>query len=149
IFWLVVGGCFALGIVALIPGTYEICTETGQHESCTQHRVLAFALLRVTEALDKVGGVVTAFATVAIAIFTLTLKRATDKLWAAGERQISAVEEANRISRESMIAGRRAWLSVDDVKLIHPTRFTEDGFILRVEAVIRNFGETPAKSVSV
>jgi hypothetical protein len=151
IFWLAVGGCFAIGVLSLVPGSHEICKEggRGQPESCTPYQIIPFVGIKVAETLDKAGGIITAFATIAIAIFTLTLKRATDKLWAAGERQISAVEDANLISRESIVAARRAWLSVEDVKFIHPTRFTGEGFLLRVEATVKNLGQTPATSVRV
>jgi len=109
-----------------------------------------------------------------VALFTLLLTFvtwrlvvSTNKLWAAGERQmeliaansaqqsrdmkasIAAAEEANRVSRESVTATRRAWLSVEDVKLVPPTQFMEDGFTFKASATIKNLGQTPALAVWV
>jgi hypothetical protein len=60
-----------------------------------------------------------------------------------------AAIEGNKINRENFIAMRRAWLSIEDVKLLHPTKFTDDGFTFRVSATIKHHGETPATSVWV
>jgi hypothetical protein len=43
--------------------------------------------------LETYNGAVTAVATIAIAAFTLTLKRSTDKLWEAGEKQFTLAKE--------------------------------------------------------
>jgi hypothetical protein len=89
----------------------------------------------------------------AVALFTLLLVGATVLLYKAGEKQRASSEriaaDANAVSRETLNASRRAWLSVDDVKFVHPTRFTEDGFIFRASATIKNLGQTPAMAVWV
>ncbi len=77
--------------MGLNPSHYEICKETkeAQQESCAPYQVVPFVAIKVIQTLDKLGGVITALATIAIAIFTLTLKRATDKLWDAGKKQLA------------------------------------------------------------
>jgi hypothetical protein len=52
-------------------------------------------------------------------------------------------------SIKEMQASRRAWLSIEDVKLKHPTRFTEEGIVFAVDVTVKNLGQTPATSVDV
>jgi hypothetical protein len=56
--------------------------------------------------LDANGELVTAIATIFIAIFTLTLKQSTDRLWEAGERQIRALRQSVLISIHAAKAAR-------------------------------------------
>src|SRR2546428_6226746 len=97
-----------------------------------------------------------AISTFAIAIFTWRLWVSTDKLWQAAKEQsrdaknaIAAAQAANEISRENMNASRRAWLSIEDVKLKHPTRFAEEGIGFAVNVTVKNLGQTPATSVDI
>ncbi len=145
--WMTAGG---LGPCLVRPEHSQSASNDNSLRNCPTF--LAGTLLvfgRATDLLrhDDNDKVVVAMFTVVLAISTIGLWLATINLWRAGERQISAVEVANRISRENMIGARRAWLSVENVKLIHPTRFAEDGFLLRVEATVKNLGQTPATSV--
>lgn len=108
------------------------------------------------EANDKF---LVAFGTLILAAFTVILGLATAGLWwatrnlvkegrRASEGQVRLAQEANRISQKALIAGRRAWLAIhEDVKLLPPSRFGEDGAICRVEFSIKNFGQTPALNV--
>ena len=49
----------------------------------------------VTEWIDRRHDFVTAAATVVIALFTIALWRATDRLWGAGERQLDHLTESS------------------------------------------------------
>jgi hypothetical protein len=91
LFWLCALAGLIVLVLSLVPSHYEICKETkeAQQESCAPYQVVPFVAIKVIQTLDKLGGVITALATIAIAIFTLTLKRATDKLWDAGEKQLA------------------------------------------------------------
>jgi hypothetical protein len=107
-----------------------------------------------------------------IAIFTVILGIATWRLWlatrdlvsearTAGEDQLSASSvlaaaaqksadaaiESNKINLDNFIAMRRAWLSIEDAHLKHPTQFLEDAIIFCVDVTIKSFGQTPASSV--
>lgn len=74
--------------------------------------------------------------------------------WRSGVRQsrdmkasVAVGETANRLNREISVASRRAWVTIDGVKLIHPTQFAEDHIIFRVQVTTKNLGETPATSI--
>lgn len=67
-------------------------------------------------------------------------------LWLTREMAKNAAE-ANRISRESIVSSQRAWLSIDRVRLRHPTRISDDGAVIVIEVIIKNVGQTPATSV--
>ncbi len=90
LFWLCAGGALIVLVFSLIPSHYEICKEAkeAQQENCAPYQVVPFVGIKVIQLLDKLGAVITALATIAITIFTFTLKRATDKLWTAGENQL-------------------------------------------------------------
>ncbi len=91
IVWIVIGTVLLLLALRFIPYYGQICEPAGEARvaNCTSHQLLPFIVLEAAQFLDKMGGAITAVATIAIAIFTFTLKRATDKLWDAGERQLN------------------------------------------------------------
>jgi len=99
-----------------------------------------FVLIQIYEALRALDTVVTALATVAIAWFTWTLWRSSEKSWLAAGRSADIAERA-------LIASRRAWLSIGELKIIHPTKITEEGATIRVQFTVKNLGETPASHV--
>jgi hypothetical protein len=57
-----------------------------------------------------------------------------------------AATEGNKISRDNMIASRRAWLSIEKVSLRTKTIITDDAGFFVMEVTIKNFSETPALS---
>lgn len=128
-------GLVLLLFAAWLSGSHgEICEQAKSGaEQCTVYNLAFFVLIEIGRFLNDTAVAVTAIATAVIGYFTYTLKRSTDKLWEAHERQL--------------IADNRAWLSIEDVKLIHPTKFTEEGFIFRLSATVKHHGETPATSV--
>jgi hypothetical protein len=78
------------------PSAYHQICETDQHtgkESCSAHHVPYVIAWYVGYWFDKSAAVIAAFATIAIAYFTLTLKRSTDRLWDAGDRQYKLAKE--------------------------------------------------------
>jgi hypothetical protein len=105
--------------------------------------------------------------TIILAISTIGLWLATNKLWAAGEKQfgllaatgalqasdmresIATAREANAIARASAVASRRAWLDVIDVELRPPTSFNDAAFIYKIAYKIENLGLTLARNVDV
>jgi hypothetical protein len=135
LFWLCAGAAFVVLFFALIPSHYEICevAEKTKEEHCTPYQVVPFVGIKIAQVLDKAGGIITALATIAIAIFTLTLKRATDRLWDAGEKQLSHLSD----TAERQL---RAYVTLIDeqVELVA----NETAFILDFK--LRNDGNTPA-----
>jgi hypothetical protein len=170
LFWLCVGAALVVLFLSLIPAHYEICeiSEKTKDEHCASYQVAQFLGIKIPQFLDRMGGVLTALATVAIAAFTLTLKRATDRLWDAGERQIQFAGEssatqshdmqasikaaaesakaANRsaeVAENALIATDRAWISIK-AKIIGPLTF-KDGFVaINVRFDMTNVGKSPA-----
>ncbi len=84
-------------------------------------------------AVNDLAVLVTALATIAIAGFTFSLKRSTDKLWEAGEKQL-------RLAREEFISTHRPKLIVRQFVFIKPI----PGQPLKVEFSIVNTGDTEA-----
>jgi hypothetical protein len=88
---------------------HQICGETKNPEDCGSYNVILYSAWRLAKALDHWTALIAAIATVAIGIFTYTLKRSTDKLWEAGERQLEhAKDEAfsasfNRLKEETRL----------------------------------------------
>lgn len=97
-------------IIRLIPYYGQICEPAGEAKvaNCTSYQLLPFIVFETAQFLDKMGGAITALATIAIAIFTFTLKRATDKLWDAGERQLNFLTETSAAQSRHMQASIRA-----------------------------------------
>jgi hypothetical protein len=86
-------------------------------------------------------------ATTGLWFFTYLLWTSTRRAVVDGEKAINVAREGNQISRESLIADQRAWLSIESVRLIHPTCFLESGTELHLEVSGKNFGRTPAQHV--
>jgi hypothetical protein len=107
--------------------------------------------------IDENSGTITAFATLAIAGFTLTLWRATNSLWDAGERQLRAMRQSVFVNIAAAKAAKKAANVADRmfVDLERPWVFInlhtgfsfnrDDGSVnplVRYEIV--NHGRTPA-----
>lgn len=97
-------------IFRFVPYYGQICEPGGEAKAanCTSYQLLPYIVLEAAQFLDKMGGAITAVATIAIAIFTFTLKRATDKLWDAGERQLNLLAETSAAQSKDMQASIRA-----------------------------------------
>lgn len=103
-FWVFVGVALLIGFLALIPFNGEICekADNAGHKECATHGLPVYIAFKVQAFLDFLGVAITAIATIAIAIFTFTLKRSTDRLWKAGDDQLKlAAETAATQSRET------------------------------------------------
>lgn len=65
------------------PFTYDICNKneyTGQKE-CAPYHVAPYIIVEIGAFLDTYNGVITAIATIAIACFTWTLYRSSERMW--------------------------------------------------------------------
>ncbi|SHH01182.1 hypothetical protein [Bradyrhizobium erythrophlei] len=170
LFWLVAGFLLILGVISLIPTHYEICKEgakTGE-EACPSYRFAPFLVIQIGKALDALSVAITALATIAIAWFTWSLRRSTDRLWDAGERQLKLLAEtsaaqsrdmqhsikaaidsakaANRsakVAEEALVATDRAWISIK-AKVTQPLIFKGDKITIGVDFEMVNVGNSPA-----
>ncbi|HET9848471.1 MAG TPA: hypothetical protein VFR68_07960 [Candidatus Dormibacteraeota bacterium] len=122
----------ALEVSFLTPLNGEICTKTenAAQASCAPHNLVFVSIWRIGEALNYYGPAITALATVAIALFTLTL-------WVATNRQ----EVFNR-------EDKRAFIFVPDIfSLFEPDATTANVWNWRFRPVLRNIGRTPTKEM--
>tara|TARA_R110002074_G_scaffold45552_2_gene117703 strand:+ start:983 stop:1966 length:984 start_codon:yes stop_codon:yes gene_type:complete len=55
--------------------------------------------------------------------------------------------EANQLTRDAMVADKRAWLKLDEISLQPQTSIQESGALIIVKATIKNIGHTPALNV--
>jgi hypothetical protein len=117
------------------PTETQICNPPGSTENCESHNVLfAFAIA----ALDKFNfysALITALATGAIGYFTFTLKRSTDRLWEAGERQLTATQ--------------RPWVKVDSITPVSDLVFVHGEGRVDLRVIVSNKGNSPGLRVRV
>jgi hypothetical protein len=93
-------GLLAVGVSFLVFPPYEAYCESDNANDyyCTAYGV-AVALGSVIEAHS---GAITALATIFIGLFTYTLKRSTDKMWDASERQIKTTRQIATVEARQM-----------------------------------------------
>ena len=72
--------------------------DNGKEERCTKREGIVVAGLETLK--DIPAEWFTAFASIAIALFTFTLWRSTDRLWKAGESQIDSARESADASKK-------------------------------------------------
>ncbi len=171
--WLSIGFAFAVGCLSLVPAHYEIClAEKTLERDCTSYQLVPFVAIKAIQVLDRMGGVLTALATIAIAWFTLSLRQATDRMWDAGERQlklvadtsasqsrdmqssIAAAENAAKAAQKSadtLANTERPWIFISKIspaaiRDIAGGRYEGTGVpvTIMLEATIKNYGKTPA-----
>lgn len=63
--------------------------------------------------------------------------------------QLRLIAAESISNRANFIAGRRAWVSIESVKLKPDTKITEEGIFFGVEVLVKNLGQTPAMGVWV
>jgi hypothetical protein len=109
--------------------------EYGPEKGCGFAQSLTYGAIRTTiDWIDRRHDFVTAGATIVIAIFTIALWRATDRLWNAGERQLAQLSETT----ERQL---RAYLFAHPVLLNFNIGY-ESTITIRYET--KNWGQTPA-----
>jgi hypothetical protein len=131
--WIMAGG---LGPCLVAPEHSEQATNNNNHQNCPTF--LAGTLLsfeRGAEILkrnDNEKAVVAGF-TIVLAISTIGLWLATNRLWAAGERQL--VHLGDTAERQL-----RAYIGIDNVIMTE----VEEGKKPKLSLRVRNYGQTPA-----
>lgn len=122
----VLGFLFATGICVIVfilqidqAAHYQIC-ETNQYtgkEQCASHHLLYVVVWYLSYLINSTS--LTAAATIAIAYFTLNLKRSTDNLWDASDkhlrhakeiadRQATEIQDQLRIARDAATAAKKS-----------------------------------------
>lgn len=136
---------FLFAISLFVPIYGEICAkdEYTNTKECTPYHIALVALWHILKATNDWSAAITALATLAIGAFTLQLKRSTDKLFDAGEKQRIVSEAANAIARETGHAQVRAYLTCSAAK------YRIYGTTIFIDIALTNVGQSPARSVSV
>jgi hypothetical protein len=133
------------------PTEYQVCEITNNGEHCGSYNILFGLVWKSVLILDRYGALITALATIAIAWFTLTLRRSTDRLWEAGEKQIAvAAKSAEAALKHAQIAEKSFGMSSQaDFGLIgqNPTQVSPNQR-LTAGIKLKNFGSAAAYNVS-
>jgi hypothetical protein len=121
--------------LGFIPTYAEYCEKNPQtnYEECATYHITLIALWQIGKFLNYISAPLTTFATVAIGVFTYTLKKATDRLWEAGERQRKLSEDTAKHQLRAYLLPKGGTMSVPDMN------HTVITFI--------NNGQTPAYNV--
>ncbi len=146
IVWSFVAIAFVAGVLVLNPLYGEICQGqvNSNNKNCDTYHIAIVVGWHTGRFFDAAAAPISALATIAIAVFTWTLWRTSSRQAEITDKAVSVAQAANDLNRENAITSRRAWLSIEDVKLIYPTMFTEDLMRFVVSATIKNHGMTPA-----
>lgn len=125
--------------IGLIPHTGEICkyNQYKDEEKCATHHVVKVLIFEAGKFLDDISVAVTAGATIAVAAFTWTLWRSTDKMWKLGGYQL-------QLARDEFNATHRPRMRIKFVRLVEPI---EAGKPIMVQLVSVNYGDTNATVV--
>lgn len=159
-FWAVV---FVLTSDASIP--YEICepAKEGVKQAtteCARYKLISFTIHEVGTHLDIISAFITAVATAFIARYTLTLKKSTDRLWEAGDKQFRQAQasalrqdlrtqEQLRLARDEFVSNHRPIIRVRGVTVsAFGARFGVNNFShgqeIEIEFIVSNVGSTDA-----
>jgi hypothetical protein len=125
VFWTLNATVFLVGLTVLYPSYGEICEKAadGAQQNCASYHIVFVGLWHLYKTLsDPV--LLTAIATVAIAWFTLALRRSTDRLWNVSQAQLRHAEEVAKrqademqaslkIAKRSADIAKLAWLATD------------------------------------
>ena len=86
--------------------------------------------------------------TIGIALLMTTLWY-TRKSTRAAINAAKTAKDVVEVARTNAVASRRAWLTLEDVKLMPQMEITEEGIGFVVQATINNLGQTPATNITV
>ena len=113
----------------------EICEITAAGKDCESYNILFATAWKIAKAADHWSALITALATGAIAYFTLTLRRSSDRMWKITQ---NILHHSERTAEHEL----RAYVLIQSGRIDfgEPTR---PQWHLRV----KNFGQTPAYAV--
>ena len=80
----------------------------------------------------------------AVAWFTFTLWRSSEKLWAESRAQGRATRKALKLSRKEFEAAYRPWIAIRKIRVVEPVAFKGGALPIKVEITIENVGSAPA-----
>jgi hypothetical protein len=139
IFFALLGAFCVILVAAWFSGsTGKICNE-GQpdHEQCTTYNLAPFILIEIRELLHSVENIITALATIAIAIFTWTLYRSSEKMWGLTRNSLA-------LARAEFLSTHRPKIRIKHVWLLNEFWYDQP---LNVRVVCVNHGTTDAQLI--
>ena len=95
----------------------------------------------------EISAAITTAATVAIAYFTRTLWRATDRLWDAANIQAVHMDRTIKTMEDTAVWQLRAYISAD-AKNIEISKGSKTTYRAKVDIIVQNDGQTPAYDVT-
>lgn len=126
--------------------SHQICgyNNATKHEDCATYSTALFVLIEIGKTLNQYSAAISALATVAVGTFTWQLKRSTDRLWNAAERQAD-------LTRDAMIAGERAFIFATGIMPLWdtPTDPANPIYNWRFRPNWHNSGDTPTKNMTM
>lgn len=137
ILWGVIAAFFVCIFLYLIPSYPSICEydDALKQERCSSYHIPLFIILYSIKTLNYAGAAIAVLGTVAIAWFTFSLKQSTDKLWDAGERQLTQLKTSSERRLRAYVYLENAYFKYD----------VGDHWAITYK--IKNFGQTPAHVV--
>jgi hypothetical protein len=139
-----IGAFFVIGIFILHPVYIDVCeaSQRGAPQKCEPYDILYVAFLKIMNTITH-AEFWTAVATIAIAAFTWTLKRSTDRLW--GVTKIAA--DAAKQSADASLLALRPWVSCEARIISDLTYRTNGDPCITIRFILKNNGHSPAMGV--
>ena len=139
-----------------VPVDHTICEQspTTGIGHCSSYRIPPYLFFKVLDLTNYYNGAITAFATVAIGIFTLMLKRSTDNLWLADKEKFEASDRAfvfiNGFNYE-LTTALESLLGTENMPAFYRTPETRGLYVTRFacQPRWRNSGATPTKNMKI
>lgn len=140
---------------------YVICKpDHAGHENCTPHSLVVFLFFNLVDFLDAGSVIITTLSTAAIAFFTLTLWRTTDRLRALAEDQkadfgtsiaiakaaADAAGKSSDVAEATLVSTQRPWLHFSATSKLHP-ELSATRLSCRAEMAVHNVGKSPATNL--
>ena len=140
VIWGLLGGAILLLLAAWFSGlTGTICeyNQSAQQNECSNYSLAVYVLIKGGAFLNFYGALITALATIAIALFTLSLRESTEKFGEIANTTADAQERDTKILQ-------RAYLAVepDGIRPLRSDIGKLSGYVK-----IKNVGHLPARNI--
>jgi hypothetical protein len=144
------------------PNQSETANNNRPKECPTFHAGIGAFFSQTDEFLERHDKSIIGAFTVVLAISTIGLWMATNRLWRAGEKQfafltassveqsqatersIAAAETANELNQKNSATSRRPWVSIGNPEFVGPLIFRPIGASSTLTVKVRNVGQSPA-----
>jgi hypothetical protein len=116
--------CIILVVAWISGSTGKICNEAQTtHEQCTTYNLAPFILIQIREFLHSIENIITALATIAIACFTWTLYKSSEKMWAVTEIAAKASQKSADVAENALLAANNPIITITELELRDANEF--------------------------